>query len=60
MTTRKNWNKIHVVEVKYLSVAKGCTKADHIRNEDISKKLNIFSASEKINGNLVYSQLVVL
>jgi hypothetical protein len=36
----KDMSKIQATEIRYLRSVKGCTKLDHIKNEDIRKKLD--------------------
>jgi hypothetical protein len=43
----RDWNGIQEAEMKYLRTAKGCTRLDQIRNEDIRNDLGISSLSEK-------------
>jgi hypothetical protein len=48
LTPRKReWNKIQAAEMKYLRTVKGCTRLDHIRNEDIRNELGISPFSKK-------------
>lgn len=50
------WNRIQAVEIKYLKVIKGDTKADHKRNECVRKDFKIFSVREKI---MLYRKCVI-
>jgi hypothetical protein len=44
----KDMSKIQATEMKNLRSVKGCTKLDHIKNEDIRKELDIDSTKYKI------------
>jgi hypothetical protein len=44
----KDMSKIQATEMRYLRSVKGCTKLDHIKNEDIRKELDIDSTQYKI------------
>jgi hypothetical protein len=44
----KDMNKIQATEMRYLRSVKGCTKLDHIKNEDIRKELDTDSTQYKI------------
>jgi hypothetical protein len=43
----KDMSKIQATEMRYLRSVKGCTKLDHIKNEDIRKELDIDSTKKK-------------
>jgi hypothetical protein len=47
---KRDWNRIHAAEMKYLGTVKGYTRLDQIRNEDIRNELGISPLSEKNNG----------
>jgi hypothetical protein len=38
---KRDWNRIQAAEMKYLRTVKGCTRLDHIRNEDTRNELGI-------------------
>jgi hypothetical protein len=40
--------KIQSAEMRFLRSAKGCTRLDTIRNEDIRKELGVFSVNDRI------------
>jgi hypothetical protein len=44
---KRDWNRIHAAEMKYLRTVKGCTRLDQIRNEDIRNELGISPLTEK-------------
>jgi hypothetical protein len=44
---KRDWNMIQAAEIKYLRTVKGCTRLDHIRNEDIRNELGISPLREK-------------
>jgi hypothetical protein len=46
----KDMSKIQAREMRYLRSVKGCTKLDHIKNEDIRKELDIDSTQYKIEN----------
>jgi hypothetical protein len=46
----KDMNKIQATEMRYLRLVKGCTKLDHIKNEDVRKELDIDSTQYKIEN----------
>jgi hypothetical protein len=43
-------SKNQAIEMRYLRSVKGCTKLDHIKNEDIKKELDIDSTQYKIEN----------
>jgi hypothetical protein len=46
----KDMSKIQATEMRYVNSVKGCTKLDHITNEDIRKELDIDSTQYKIEN----------
>lgn len=49
--TKKQESKIQASEMKFLRGVKGCTKLDHIRNEEIREELEIFNLNDRLNDN---------
>lgn len=54
---KSDCSKIQAAETKYLRAAKGCRRADLIRNDKVRKELTIFSICEKITfyTNAIYN-----
>jgi hypothetical protein len=46
----KDMSKIQATEMRYPRSVKGCTKLDHIKNEDIRKESDIDSTQYKIEN----------
>jgi hypothetical protein len=46
----KDMSKIQATEMRYLRSVEGCTKLDHIKNEDIRKELDTDSKQYKIEN----------
>lgn len=49
--TSKTKSQIQSAEMKFLRRVKGCTRLDHIRNDDIRAELDIFSLNRRIEHN---------
>lgn len=49
--TQTDLNKIQTAEMRFLRRVKGCSRLDHIRNQDIRNELHIYKLQEKITEN---------
>jgi hypothetical protein len=45
---KKDISRIQSAEMKFLRSVKGCTRMDHIRNEEIRTELEIYAIQDKI------------
>jgi hypothetical protein len=48
---KRDLSRKQATETNFLTSVKGCTKSDGIKNEDIRKKLNIFSIISHMENN---------
>jgi hypothetical protein len=48
ITKKKDISRIQSAEMKFLRSVKGCTRMDHIRNEEIRTELKMYAIQNKI------------